>query len=102
MKQYITAEQAISVLPDGDFVNAFYDLVFGPLGAYWDKKHIMNTLRSSDFIELTEPNKKKRGYGICAYSKDDIEPGAILFIETDKDRLDALEREVEGDESWKN
>lgn len=36
-KIYITAEQAISVLPDGDSVHTFYNPGFGLVGADWSK-----------------------------------------------------------------
>jgi len=95
MRIYITTEQAISVLPDGDTVHTFYNLGFGLVGADWSKEDIRDKLRSSDIIELTEPAARGMNHGICAYSKDAKYQSNILFIETDEARVSALENELE-------
>lgn len=95
MKTYITAEQAISVLPDGDTVHTFYNPVsFGLIGADWGKEDITDKLRRSDIIELTGPGARGMGHGICAYNKDAKYQSDILFIETDEARVSALEKEL--------
>lgn len=95
MKTYITPEQAISVLPDGDSVHTFYNPGFGLVGADWSKEDITDKLRSSDIIELTGPSARGMRHGICTYSKDTKYQGDILFIETDEARISELERELE-------
>lgn len=95
MRIYITAEQAISVLPEGDCVHTFYNPGFGLMGADWSKEDITDKLRSSDIIELTGPVARGMGHGICAYNKDTKDQGDILFIETDEGRVSALEKEME-------
>ena len=95
MRTYITIEQAISVLPDGDTVHTFYNPGFGLVGADWSKEDITDKLRSSDIIELTGPSARGMGHGICAYSKDAKYQSDILFIETDEARASALEKELE-------
>ena len=95
MKTYITIEQAISVLPDGDFVHTFYNTGFGLVGADWSRDDILDKLRSCDIIELTGPAARGMGHGIGAYDKDVIYQSDILFIETNEDRLAALEQELE-------
>ena len=95
MKTYITAEQAISVLPDGDSVHTFYNSEFGLIGADWGKEDITEKLRRSDIIDLTGPGARGMGHGICAYNKDAKYQSDVLFIETDEARVSALERELE-------
>ena len=95
MKTYITAEQAISVLPDGDTVHTFYNPGFGLVGADWSKEDITDKLRRSDIIELTGPAARGMGHGMCVYSKDTKWQSDILFIETDEERVAALEKELE-------
>lgn len=94
MKTYITAEQAISVLPDGDSVHTFYNPGFGLIGADWSKADITDKLHNSDIIELTGPGARGMGHGICAYNKDAKYQSDILFIETDEARVSALEKEL--------
>ena len=94
MKTYITADQAISVLPDGDSVHTFYNPGFGLMGADWSRDDVVDKLRSSDIIELTGPGARGISHGICAYSKDAKYQSDILFIETDEARVSALEKEL--------
>lgn len=95
MKTYITIEQAISVLPDGDTVHTFRNPGFGLIGADWSKEGITDKLRKSDIIELTGPAARGMNHGMCAYSKDAKYQSDILFIETDEARVSALEKELE-------
>lgn len=95
MRTYITAEQAISVLPDGDSVHTFYNPGFGLVGADWSKEDITDKLRCGDIIELTGPEARGMGHGICVYNKDAKFQSDILFIETDEARVSALEKELE-------
>lgn len=95
MKTYITIEQAISVLPDGDAVHTFYNPGFGLVGADWSKEDIMDKLRRSDIIELTGPAARGMGHGMCVYNKDTKWQSDILFVETDEERVAALEKELE-------
>lgn len=95
MKAYITTEQAILVLPDGDTVHTFYNPGFGLVGADWSKEDITDKLRRSDIIELTGPAARGMGHGICVYNKDTKWQSDILFVETDEERLSVLEHELE-------
>ena len=95
MKAYITTEQAISVLPDGDTVHTFYNPGFGLVGADWSKEDITDKLRRSDIIELTGPAARGMEHGICAYNKDAKCQSDILFVETDEERLAVLEQKME-------
>ena len=95
MKTYITAEQAISVLPDGESIHTFYNPGFGLVGADWDKADITDKLRRSDIIELTGPAARGMNHGICTYRKDAKYQSDILFIETDEVRVSVLENELE-------
>ena len=102
MKIYITTEQAISVLPDGDTVHTFYSSGFGLVGADWSKEDITDKLRRSDIIELTGPAARGMGHGMCVYSKYTKWQRDILFIETDEERVAALEKELEALKDGKN
>ena len=95
MKAYITVDQAISILPDGDSVHTFYNPGFGLVGADWSKEDITDKLRRSDIIELTGPAARGMGHGMCVYNKDTKWQSDILFVETDEERVSALEHELE-------
>lgn len=91
MKTYITKEQAISVLPDGDSVHTFYDNPgFGLVGADWSRKDIINKIQGSEIVELTGKIARGMGHGICVYNEDTKLHSDILFIETDESKLSAI------------
>lgn len=93
MKQYITVEQAISILPKGEYIHTFYNS-FALLGADWNKKELIDKLQKSDVLELTGETAKGMNHGLCAYNKDTKWQSEILFIETDSARLEKLENKI--------
>lgn len=95
MKQYLTAEQAIGILPDGETVHAFYQPGFGFAGADWGRTDILKKIRESDYLELTGPTAKNMKHGLCAYDRTAKYQSGILFIETDEKKLTQLEKELE-------
>lgn len=95
MKKYITSEQAISILPDGETVHTFLNLGFGLMGADWSREDIIEKLRKSDVLELTGEMARKMEHGLVAYDKTAKTQGDLLFIETDEEKLVALEKTLE-------
>lgn len=95
-KKYITYEEAVSLLPDGESVHTFYNASFGLIGADWSKEDILNKLRNSDFIELTGSQARAMRHGMCAYNKETKYQKDILFIETDADRLEKMDGDFDG------
>ena len=90
-KKYITYEEAVSLLPDGEYVHTFYNNAFGLVGADWSKEEILDKLRKSEIIELTGNLARSMNHGMCAYNKDTKRHSDILFIETDADRLQKMD-----------
>ena len=96
MKKYITKEQAMYILPNGDSVHTFINSGIGLCGADWDRESILEKIQKSDILELTGESAKGMGHGLCAYNKDTVKLGDVLFIETDMKRLQEVE-EMEGE-----
>lgn len=94
MKCYLTKEQAASILPDGDSIHTFYNPGFGLVGADWSRESLLDKLEKSDILELTGPMAREMGHGMCAYDKTAKTQADILFIETDEEKLAALEKEL--------
>ena len=90
MKRFITAEQAISVLPDCEDIHTLLDANFGLVGADWTREKIIKKLECADYIELTGTIARAMGHGICIYDKD-ATMADVLFIETDEEKLAKLE-----------
>ena len=95
-KRYISYEEAVSLLPDGEYVHTFYNASFGLIGADWSKDEILDKLRKSDVIELTGSQARSMGHGMCAYNNDTKWHSDILFIETDAEKIEKM------DGDWKN
>lgn len=97
MRKIITADEAISLLPDNDNIHTFYNLPIGLLGADWSKEDIIDKLKKVDTIELTGETARRMNHGLAAYNKN-AKQSDVLFIETDKekiDRFDPLTTEVQ-------
>jgi hypothetical protein len=94
LKVYLTKEQAVSVLPDGETIHTFLNPGFGLVGADWERDDILDKIEKSDIVELTGPGARGMGHGICAYNKGTKWQSEILFIETDEKKLSALEKEL--------
>lgn len=102
MKTYLTKEQAMSVLPEGDAVHTFMNPGFGLVGADWSREDIIEKIQRSDVLALTSEMARSMGHGMCVYNSDAKYQSDILFIETDEEKLKALEvtlTEVTGDAS---
>lgn len=88
-KRYLTCEEAVSLLPDGEYIHTF---VSGGIliGADWSREDILDKLQKST-IELSGPSARGLGHGICAYTKDGEKLKGVLFIETDEEKLAKFE-----------
>ena len=89
-KKYIDKDTAISLLPDKESIHTFYDMPFGLLGADWSRDDIVEKIRSSDRIELAGPGARSTRHGLAVYDSNTKWQSEILFIETDKNKLDEL------------
>lgn len=95
MNNTLTKDQAISVLPEGDSIHTFYNPGFGLIGADWSREDIIEKIESSEIIELTGKIARSMGHGICVYNHDTKYQSDILFIETDEQKLQAFEKEID-------
>lgn len=90
-KKFITKEQAVYILPDGNLIHTFYQLGSSLVGADWSREEIIEKIQKSDILELTGEIAKGIGHGLVAYDKDTERQSQILFIETNAERLEEVE-----------
>ena len=95
MKKYITNEQAISILPEGEDVHTFINPGFGLVGADWSREKLIDKIQKSDILELTGEMARKMGHGLVIYNTTAKVQDDLLFIETDEEKLVALEKKLE-------
>lgn len=99
MKAYITTEQALSILPDGDEIHTFVNAAFGLMGCDWNRLELEDKIKKSDYLELTEKMAKGMNHGLCAYDNSVTKQSEILFIETNPNKLEQLESEIAMEDS---
>lgn len=90
MKKYLTVEQAINLLPKGNEIHTFYGGV-ALIGADWEREEVVKKLASSDKIEIAGEMARNMGHGLAVYNNDAKYISDVLFVETDKKKLDALD-----------
>ena len=90
-KRILTAEEAISILPDGDSVHTFVNGGFGLMGADLDREDIIDKIRGSDRREVTGPMARGMNHGRVLYPPNTKYQSDLLFVETDKKRLDEID-----------
>ena len=94
-KHFLSAEDAISLLPDRDYIHTFYNAAFGLVGADWSREDIVDKVKKSKYREITGPGARKMNHGLAVYDVGAIH-NEILFIETDTLKVDLIDPPVEG------
>lgn len=96
-RRYLTLEEAISILPDGDVIHTQIQKGMMLIGADWSREDIIDKIQKSERIEITGPHARAMGYGLALCGKNAKYQSDILFVETDKKRLDALDPQEDKD-----
>ncbi len=92
MKKFLTSEEAINLLPDGDEIHTFYNFPLGLVGADWERKYVIEKLNNpNNKIEICGEAARGMNHGICVYPNREISQSDILFIETDMDKLNEMD-----------
>ena len=89
-KKYLTTEEAISLLPNGETIHTFYSTGMCLVGGDWDRADILQKLVEVDKSELAGYSARSMGHGLAVY-KAGAKLIDVLFIETDKDKIDAFD-----------
>lgn len=89
-KVFLTADQAESLLPDGENIHTFRNTSGALIGCDWHRESILSALKQHEkTIELTGHVATSMRHGIV------INDGSALFIETDKIKLDDFNNSIE-------
>ena len=90
-RRYLTADEAIGLLPDGEEIHTQVQQGMIFFGANWSREDIIDKIRKSDVREITGLRARRMGHGLALYNNDVKWQSEILFVETDKARLDAFD-----------
>lgn len=94
-RRFINADEAIGLLPEGDEIHTTIQKGMMFIGADWSRENIIDKIQKSDRIEVTGPHARAMGHGLALYSKNAKYQSDILFVETDKEKLDAFDPQEE-------
>lgn len=84
---FLTAEQALTTLPDGDRVHTFKNPAPSVLvGADWDRPDVEAAIRAADKIEIAGPMARGMGHGLVLYHR-----AGLTYVATDESRLSVVE-----------
>lgn len=99
-RRILTFEEAERLLPDGDSIHTFYNLPNQLVGADWSREDVMSAMAAEGvMIELTGKMARDTGHGMCVHpNKETYYQSDILFIETDKERLEKMDMVEDADE----
>lgn len=97
-RRFINADEAISLLPEGDEIHTTIQKGMMFIGADWSREDIIDKIQKSERIEITGPRARAMGHGLALFGKNAQYQSDILFVETDKAKLDAFDPQ----EEWKH
>lgn len=85
-RRFITPQEAISLLNDGDTVHTFRNLGGMLIGADWSRENIIETLKSNpDKIEIGGEGCRGMNHGLI------LNDNGFLFIETNEEKLNEFD-----------
>lgn len=88
-KIFLTEQQAIELLPEGEQIHTFLNSPMALIGADWDRTEVIDKIRRSDYREVSGSGARKLKHGLAVYNKGETALD-VVFIETDSEKLDAL------------
>ena len=83
-KRFITYEEAVSLLIDGENVHTFKQGGSILWGCDWSREYVLQGLKNADHIELAGETARGMKHGIVFYNDKDCDP---VFVETNEDKL---------------
>ena len=88
-KIFLTEQQAIELLPEGEQIHTFLNFPMALIGGDWDRDEVVDKIRRSDYREVSGSGARALKHGLAVYNN-----GAtvmdVVFIETNSEILDAL------------
>lgn len=92
MKRFITTDEAINLLPDKNEIHTFINSSVTLIGADWSREDVIEKLKAADKIEIAGYQARNMNHGLAVYNDSAMYQSDILFVETDKDKLDKFDK----------
>lgn len=88
-KIFLTEQQAIDLLPEGDQIHTFLNSPMALIGGDWDREDVIDKIKRSDYREISGYGARGLKHGLAVYNK-----GAtmydVVFVETNMEKLNEL------------
>ena len=94
-RRYITADEAIALLPEKEYIHTFINTPPALCGCDWERQDVIDKLKTADKIEIAGEHSRMMGHGLAVYNDDTKLLSDVLFIETDTEKLDAFDDPTE-------
>ena len=88
-KVILTKEQAVALLGKRKDIHTFRSGTGILFGADWTRKGLLKAIQDTDLIEIGGEACKRMGHGLVVWTGNDP-----LFVEVDKDKIEALEKQL--------
>lgn len=90
---FLTKEQALSTLPEGEDIHCF---VSGGIliGADWSREQVEQYIKDADTAEIGGGMCRRMGHGLAVFGTD-----GLKFFEAKEEVLQKLEKEVENEKA---
>jgi hypothetical protein len=86
---YLTKEQALSALPEGENVHCFVSGGGILFGADWNRKQVEQYIEEADSVVIGGGMSRRMGHGLAVFGTD-----GLKFFEAKEEALQKLEKEV--------
>lgn len=91
MRVFITAEQAISCMPDSEYIHVYINCDNTLVGADWKRQEVINVLCTADSIEIGGKLCRSMGHGLVVAPRGTKYYSDLYFVECDDDKLAAYD-----------
>ena len=85
---FISEEEAIDLLPEGESVHTFMNAPFVLIGADWERDEVIQKIKNSGRKEIAGDGARGLNHGLALWNDGDCQMD-VLFVETDMEKLDS-------------
>lgn len=94
-RRYLSVEEAVSIIPDGEEIHTQIQKGMMFIGADWSREDIIDKIKRSEVREISGPFARGMNHGLVLYNRNAKYQSDLLFVETDKAKLDAFDQPKE-------
>lgn len=86
---YLTPEEALKILPEGDMIHTFFYFSLCIFGVDMERSEVEDKIRTCGYREITGSTARSMKHGLALWNDGDRQID-VLFVETNMEELDRL------------